>query len=147
MQANRYFLKTVAAAALTLACGYAAAADTQTVSVTATVNPVCKFSGAAATIAFGTIDPSGAAGDKTTAVSVPYKCTNGVTPAVTTGTIVPLTSGSNTMAFTLDTFAAVPGTGFSAAVNATSTARIADGVWQDAVAGSYTGSVVLNINN
>lgn len=147
MQANRYFLKTVTAAALTLACGYAAAADTQTISVTATINSVCKFSGSAATIAFGAIDPSGAAADKTTAVSVPFKCTKGVTPSVTTGTIVPLTSTGGTMAFTLDTFVAPAGTGFSAAVNATSTARIADGVWQDAAAGSYTGSVVVNIDN
>ena len=147
MQANRYFLKAVAAAALSLACGYAAAADTQTISVTASVNAVCKFSGAAAAIAFGAIDPSGAAADKTAPVSVPFKCTKGVTPGVTTGTITPLTSGANTMAFTLDAFVAPPGTGFSAAVNATSTARIADGVWQDAAAGSYTGSVVVNIDN
>lgn len=147
MQANRYFLKTVAAAALTLACGYAAAADTQTISVTASVNAVCKFSGAAAAIDFGAIDPSGAAGTKTAPVSVPFKCTKGVTPSVTAGTIVPLTSGANTMVFTLDPFVAPAGTGFSAAVNATSTANIATAVWQNAAAGSYTGSVVVDINN
>lgn len=147
MKFNRNVIKTLAAAALTLCAGYAAAADTQTISVTASVSAVCKFSGTAATIAFGVIDPSSAAGDKTATVTVPYKCTKNLTPSVTTGAIVPLTSGGNTMAFTLDTFIVVPGAGFSTAVDATSTARIADGIWQDAPAGGYTGSVVVNINN
>jgi hypothetical protein len=147
MQANRYFLKTVAAAALSLACGYAAAADTQTIAVNAAVSGVCKFSGAAAAIDFGTIDPSGAAGAKTAPVTVPFKCTKGLTPVLTVGTIVPLTSGTDTMAFTVGSFTAPAGTGFTAAVNATSTASIASTVWQNAPAGTYVGSVVVDINN
>jgi hypothetical protein len=147
MKTNRIVSKTFAAAALTLIGGYAAAADTQTIAVSASVAAVCKFSGAAAAIDFGAIDPSSAAGDKTVPVTVPYKCTKNLTPAVTTGAIVPLTSGANTMAFTLDAFGTVAGAGFSTAVNATSTARITTAVWQDAPAGNYVGSVVVDINN
>jgi hypothetical protein len=51
------------------------------------------------------------------------------------------------MVFTVDPFATVVATGFTAAVNATSNANIAAAVWQNAPAGLYTGSVVLNINN
>lgn len=145
MKHNR-IAKAVAATLLTCTAGFAAAADTQTVQVNAVVKQVCKFDGAAAAIDFGTIDPNADTGEKTVAVSVPYKCTKGFTPAVTKGTIVPLTSGANTMAFTVDDFAEVAGTGFSAGVNATSTARLAEAVYKDAAAGTYVGSIVLDIN-
>lgn len=146
MKTNRIVLKAIAAAVLASTAGFVAAADTQTVPVNAVVKQVCKFDGAAAAIDFGTIDPNVDTLEKTVAVSVPYKCTKGFTPSVTQGTIVPLTSGANTMAFTVDAFTEVPGTGFSASVNATSTARIAEAVYKDAAAGTYVGSIVLNIN-
>lgn len=149
MKTNRNILKAVAAAVLALTADFAAASDTQTVSVTATVSQVCKFSGAAATIAFGTINPNTDTGEKTAAVSVPYKCTKGFAPTITRGTIVPLTNGAETMAFTVDAFSAAntgTGTGFTTAVNATSTARLAEAVYKDAAAGGYTGSIVLDIN-
>lgn len=148
MNTNRIAINTIAAAVLAITGGGAAAADTQTIAVNAVVSGVCKFSGAAAAIDFGTIDPSGTAGVKTAPITVPYKCTNGLTPAVTAGTITPLTSGANSMAFTVDAFSTTAGTGFSgAAINATSTASIASTVWQNAAAGTYVGSVVVNINN
>jgi hypothetical protein len=147
MKTQRTLLQVAAAALLVCTAGLASAADSQTVAVNATVTGVCKFSGSAAAIDFGTFASNDTAGVKDAAISVPYKCTKGLTPAVTTGAIVPLTSGANTMAFTVDAFTTVVGTGFTAAVNATSTAHIASAVWQDAPAGTYVGSVVLNINN
>ncbi|MDB5745024.1 MAG: hypothetical protein JWR68_3339 [Polaromonas sp.] len=147
MKNQRTLLKAAVAALLACTAGFAAAADIQTVAVNASVSGVCKFSGAAAAINFGAIDPSAAAAIKNAAITVPYKCTKGLTPAVTTGTIVPLTSGTDTMVFTVDSFVTVAGAGFTAAVNATSAAHIAAAVWQDAPAGTYVGSVVLNINN
>ncbi|MBT9477154.1 hypothetical protein [Polaromonas sp.] len=140
-------LKALVVASLACAAGFAAAADTQTVAVNASVAAVCKFSTAAAAIDFGAINQSAGSGNKTAPVSVPFKCTKGVTPVITQGTIVPLTSGSNTMAFTVPAFTIPVATGFSAAVNATSTATIAQAVWQDAPAGTYAGSIVLDINN
>jgi hypothetical protein len=148
MNTKNRTLKAVAAAALALSCGYAAASDSQTVTVQATVSTICKFSGTAAAIDFGTISPNAAAGTKSANITVPYKCTKGTTPAVTAGTITNMTNGAGgTMAFTVNTFTTVAATGFTAAVNATSTADIASAVWQDAPAGSYTGSVVVNIDN
>lgn len=140
-------LALVTALALVSAWGSASAADTQTTAVTATIQSICKFSGAAATVAFGTINPSDAAAVKSMPLTIPYKCTNGFTPAITTGAIVALTKGTDTMAFTVDAITVVAATGFTTAVNGTSNVNIAAAVWQNAPAGSYTGSVVLNINN
>ena len=127
--------------------GSAFAADTQTTAVTASILSICKFSGSAATVAFGTINPSDPAAIKSMPLNIPYKCTKGFTPAITTGTITPLTQGADTMAFTVDPIVAVVATGFTTAVNAASNVNIAAAVWQNAPAGTYTGSVVLNINN
>lgn len=146
MKTNRIVLNAVAAAVLACTAGFAAASDTQTVQVNAVVSQVCKFSGAAAAIDFGTINPNTDTLDKTVTVNVPFKCTKGFTPAVTTGANTPLTSGGNTMAFTLGAFTAAAGTGFSAAANATSTATLAATVYKDAAAGTYVGSIVLNID-
>ena len=140
-------LSLVAAVSFATMSGFASAADTQTVAVTATIQSICKFSGAAAAVAFGTINPSDTAAVKSMPLTIPYKCTNGFTPAITTGTITPLTNSGNTMAFTVDPIAVVAATGFTTAVNGTSNVNIAAAVWQNAPAGAYTGSVVLNINN
>lgn len=140
-------LALVTAVALASVSGLASAADTQTVGVTATIQSLCKFSGSAATVAFGSIDPSDAAAVKSMPLTIPYKCTKGVTPAITAGTITPLTKGADTMAFTVDPVVTPAATGFSAVVNATSAVNIAAAVWQNAPAGAYAGSVVLNINN
>jgi len=142
-------LALVTAIALASVCRMASAADTQTVGVTASIQSICKFSGAAATVAFGLINPSDAAGVKSKVLTVPYKCTKGFTPSITTGTIVPLTLAATgeTMVFTVDAFVTTAGTGFTAAVNGTSNVNIASTVWQNASAGDYVGSVVLDINN
>ena len=140
-------LALVTALALVSAWGSASASDTQTTAVTATIQSICKFSGAAAAVAFGTINPSDAAAVKSMPLTIPYKCTNGFTPAIATGAITALTKGTDTMAFTVDPIVTVVATGFTTAVNATSNVNIAAAVWQNAPAGAYTGSVVLNINN
>lgn len=140
-------LSLVAAVSFATTSGFASAADIQTVAVTATIQSICKFSGAAAAVAFGTINPSDTAAVKSMPLTIPYKCTNGFTPAITTGTITPLTNSGNTMVFTVDPIVTVAATGFTTAVNGTSNVNIAAAVWQNAPAGAYTGSVVLNINN
>ena len=141
-------LALVTALAFVSILNSASAADSQTTAVTASIQSICKFSGTAAAVAFGLINPSDAAAVKSMALTIPYKCTNGFTPAITTGAIVPLTNAAgNTMAFTVDPIAVVVATGFTTAVNGTSNVNIASAVWQNAQAGAYTGSVLLNINN
>ena len=139
-------LALVTAIVLASVSGIASAADTQTVGVTASIQSICKFSGAAATVAFGLINPSDPAGIKSMPLTVPYKCTKGVTPLITTGAITPLTKGLETMVFTVDPILPVAATGFTTPVNGTSAVNIASAVWQNASAGDYIGSVVLNIN-
>ena len=80
-------------------------------------------------------------------LTVPYKCTKGITPAFTTGSITPFTQGVDTMAFTVNPMVTTAATGFDAAVNGTSAVNIAAAVCRNAPTGAYTGSVVLNINN
>ena len=141
-------LVTIALASL---AGFANAADTQTVTVNATVLNTCKFTTAAQTVTFADIDPS-ATTDRTAPLTVSYRCTKGATPvaivvSTVAGDTVPLTKGAETMAFTVDVFTGiVNGNGFAqAATAATSTIRILPGQFQDKTAGLYTGSFKVNI--
>src|SRR5665647_2984660 len=76
-------LKAIVVASLACTAGLAAAADSQTLVVTATVQAVCKFVSVPA-IAF-TIDPS-LTGNQTGTSSVTYHCTKGQSPTFGTGT-------------------------------------------------------------
>lgn len=83
MKRNR-ITKAVAATLLTFAAG-TAMADTQSLSVTASVTGVCKFnSGQTPVLAFGTIDPSGTTSVTATPANVLYRCTNGTSATVDT---------------------------------------------------------------
>lgn len=145
--------KAVAMVALASAAGFAAAADSQTLSVTASVDALCKFSSAPATLAFGAIDPSGTV-DKTATVNVLYKCTKGtpsagVSPASGgTARTMTGTGAGNTLAYTLAFVGGTQtGAGFGSgkdltlAVNGTITPT----QFQNAAADSYSESVTLNI--
>ena len=141
----------VAALALTSYVGFASASGNTTVQVKATVSKVCKFKATSMTaIDLGTIDPSAVAADVTGTTDVTYQCTKGTTPSVTVssgGTT--LTAGSDTVAYSFALGTPDAGTGFSAAGTAkvVGTATIAQAAAQDAVAGAYTDTVTLTINN
>ena len=61
------------------------AADTNTLTVSATVLPTCKFSSATSTLAFGNLDPA-ALTDATASTTTAFWCTKGVTTdAITAG--------------------------------------------------------------
>lgn len=139
--------KAAAIVVLASVAGVAAAAGPdQTIAVTATVNPVCKFTIGALTMTF-TIDPSSAA-DATADTTVTYKCTNGVTPVLTPTVGGLLTSGGNTMAYTVAVQGAVAaGTGFSNPVTATIRGTILQTTFVDKPAGAYTDTVTVSINN
>lgn len=150
MQANRYVLKTIAAATLALLAGFASAGTaTQGVNVSATVSGVCKFTtGAAVSLTFAAIDPS-TTGNKTQTANLPFQCTSGMTTAtaaVTTGGTTLTASGVGTMAYSL-TLSAVPtGAGFAAAAtNIVATGTIAAADYQPAAAGTYTDAAVVTL--
>ncbi|MGD0276972.1 MAG: spore coat protein U domain-containing protein [Syntrophales bacterium] len=96
--------------------GIALAADTNTLTVTATVLGVCKFNTAAETLAFGTLDPSSAANGTGTATAT-FWCTNGTTGTLAAGQGL-YYSSSNRMRSAAHTTAFIP---YSLGLSPTST--------------------------
>lgn len=150
-------LKAVVIASLACAASLAAAADTQNLTVTASVNATCKFTSAEQTLTFGALDPSNAVDTPGSGAAVTYKCTKGTTPtSVGVGTGL---NGTNNMKntgtgntdlipYTLTAAAAAVGKGFGSgndlAVTLTSNVSAAD--YADKSAGTYSDTVVLTIN-
>ena len=144
-------LALVAAVAFASISGFAYA-DTQTVTVTASIAGVCKFTAAIATVAFGAIDPS-TTGTKTQGLGFAYRCTKGTTATLSLGAITAMTSATtptDTIPFTVGALpAGAIGTGFgttSTATNVNVPVTIAQADYQNAKADSYSGSVVVSIN-
>ena len=142
-------LKAIVVASLACAAGIAAASDSTTLAVSATVSAKCKFSAASTPLAFGTIDPS-LATDATATAAVKYKCTKSTVSGGITGTggSHTMTSGSDTLAYTLAIAGDVgTGLGFGSGTDltATVTGTITVAQYQNAAAGSYTENVTLNI--
>jgi hypothetical protein len=154
MKNNRNVLKAVAALVLASTAGIAAAADTQDLSVSATILARCKFVVGTPSIGLGNIDPSGTA-DVTATADVEYKCTNGTTP----GSLAPTSGGltrsmsdggtpAKTLAYTLEIPALSAGTGFSNGQEktVTITGRVTPAQFNDAEAATYTETVELTIS-
>lgn len=148
-------LKALVVASLAFTAGLAAAADSQTLAVTASVTSMCKFSAASTPLAFGAIDPS-LASDKTVTANVLYKCTKGTPSAgvTTTGGLTRNMTGvsplvnADTLAYTLAfTGGTQVGAGFGAGNDRTLvvTGTITPAQYNDAAAGSYSENVTLNI--
>jgi spore coat protein U-like protein len=146
----------LAAALLGAASLAASAADTQNLSVSATVQALCKFSSAVQTVSFGTLNPSAPVLVNGSGAAVTYKCTKGTAAAgVTAGNGNNFASGSRrmtngtdfipyTLALSGDT---QTGLGFGAAGNLSLTVggTVAGADYQDVSAGNYTDTVLLTI--
>lgn len=156
MKHNR-IAKAVAATLLTFAAGIAAA-DTQSLSVTAAVSGVCKFNtGQSPVLAFGTIDPSGTAAVNATPANVLYRCTNGtaatvssaVTGARTMAGLTPL-AATDTLGYTLSFTSGASGTGSGFGAAGTAITLVVAGSmtaaqYNGAKAGSYAETVTLTV--
>jgi spore coat protein U-like protein len=145
------------AAALSLP---AAAADTYSLSVTATVQGVCKFTQAGGqTLTFtnnagGGIDPS-LSGNATANATITYKCTSGTAPSGFTGVGANDTggnhvvkNGTNSMIYTVALTGGGAGDGFGAgSTNKTLSVAgtIAAAQYQGAPAGTYTDTLVVTV--
>ncbi|MBE7939696.1 spore coat protein U domain-containing protein [Ramlibacter aquaticus] len=144
------------ALALVLACAAGAAlADTQSLSVTASITGVCKFnSGQTPVLAFGAIDPSGTA-NATASASVLYRCTTGTSASVSnavTGARTLQGSGTastDTMAYTLAFTSGGTGTGkgFGAGQDLTLVlgGTITPTDYQNKTVGPYADTVTLTV--
>ena len=138
----------------------AAAADTYSLSVTATVQGICKFTQAAGqTLTFtnnvgGGIDPS-LAGNATANATITYKCTSGTAPSSFTGVGANDTggnhvvkNGTNSMIYTVALTGGGAGDGFGAgSTNKTLTVAgtIVPAQYQGAVAGTYTDTLTVTV--
>lgn len=143
-----------------LAAGSAIAADSNTLTVNATVNGTCKFTTATSTVNIansgGAIDPS-LATNATGQTTVQFRCTNGTTSAISADNGLNFSAGSrrvrigattNYMPYSLAlTGAAQAGTGHGAGNEKTLTidATIVAADHQNAAAGSYADTVLLSL--
>jgi|SRR6185369_6679720 len=159
---HRAILKAIPAVLLVCASGFAAAGQaTTTVTATAQIPAVCRFNGAG-TLAVGNINPSTATGDKTaTDSSLSYNCTTGTTPSSlalspasgAAGLRSMASPALDTLAYTLtpDLTATVlttgKGFGTGKAISLpTITATITQTQYENAVAGSYSETVTIQLN-
>lgn len=155
MQNFRFVVKAVIVAALAATGGFVSAADTQPLTVNASVTQVCKFATVPA-LTFPAINPATVAAAVTGSTTVTYKCTKGTAPTSVAATVLgawemvdPAVSGSS-LPFSLTvptTFGAGHGFGSGAAVDLTITGTITQADAQAAMAGTgYTKAVSLAIN-
>lgn len=151
MTNHRAILKAIPAALLACSCGFAAAADSTTLAVSASIQAVCKFNTTSYALGFGSINPSGGSNATATA-NVTYKCTNGTTPsgiAPTSGGLsrTMTDGGTNSLAYTLSLGAIAAGSGFGSGETKTVvvSGTITPTQFQNAVAASYTENVTLDI--
>jgi hypothetical protein len=153
MQANRYFLKAGAAAVLTFAAGMAAAADTSTLAVSASIVGTCKFAAASYPMAFAAITPGVTTGAATKVAAVTYNCTNGTVVTSVGPTAGGLsrqmthTDTTTKLSYTLSVGAAPDGAGFGSGTQKSVdiTGSIAQADYDVAKAGSYSENVGLTI--
>lgn len=152
MKNNRIIFKALVATLLTCSAGFAAAAGSQILAVTANVQGICTFSAASTPLAFGAIDPSLTV-NKVVTANVLYKCTKGTTSlgVTATGGLARTMAGptlADTMGYTL-AFASDTqlGTGFGAGKDLTMvvTGTITPAQFQNVSSGAYSENVTLNI--
>lgn len=148
-------VKTITA--FVLACAASTSfADTQSLSVTASVTGICKFnSGQTPTIAFGALDPA-VGGQVTASATANFKCTKNVSATVTdnnganaSGTQKRLKAAGS--ADYIDYSIALSGApftgaGFGTDLTVTANGTILAGAYQNAPADTYSDTVVLSVS-
>ncbi|MBI5237987.1 MAG: spore coat protein U domain-containing protein [Deltaproteobacteria bacterium] len=146
----------IAAAIITavMVSSTAMAVGTNTMTVTASVTGVCKFSATTSTLAFGALDASVATA-ATATTGVNFWCTKGTTYSVADDSGL-YNSGGPRMrhATVLTEFipysivygAAGTGSGKNTAITLTVDGTIANADYVDAQAGAYSDTVVLTVN-
>jgi len=152
-------LLAVSMLAAGLASTSAIAADSYSLSVSATVLGRCVFTQAAGqtltlTNTLGGIDPSSAT-NATGNATITYKCTKGQAPAFTTNLGANeggtgsnrVTDGTGFMVYTVGLTSGGAGTGFGAAENKTLSVAgtIVPAQFQNATVGTYTDTVTINV--
>lgn len=146
----------VVAAAAVLSCSLAMAADSQNITVSATVSGNCKLT-SFPNMSFGALDPSSAANGSGSA-TISYKCTKGTSPATFTvggsaspysGTLTGALASPDTIAYSITwTAPTTAGTGFGAGSTATDvvlTGSILNADYVNVKADTYSQTVAVAI--
>jgi spore coat protein U-like protein len=131
----------------------AAAGDTATLAISATVSGTCKFTTGTFNMNFGTLDPSAAANQQQT-TSISYKCTKNTAATsisfdadATSPASVNITNGTDNIPVALAwTLPATQGSGFGAGSTAISmdvTGDILAADYANVSAGAYTRNVAV----
>lgn len=154
---TRILALSLLSAGLMTAGSALAASTTHAVAVSATITGNCKFQAASgATLAFGTIDPSGA-GNVTTSGTATYRCTTGVSPTVTSDDgLNELAAGAprmrigattNYLPYSFSLAGLVAGTGHGAGNDKTLTINgtVLQSDYANAAAGAYVDTLTLTI--
>ncbi len=146
----------LAASVVMFGTGAAQASDSISVTVNATVVGVCKFNSTAPVVNItntGTgsnIDPS-LTSNATGNAAINYKCSNGTSPTFTVPGTATVTcsacTGTPTMAATMTSSNTGAGTGLGSGQDKvlTVTGTIGSSIYQNAAAGSYTGSITVSV--
>ena len=149
---NQKLLTALCAAALMTSAG-AKAADSHTITVSATVVATCKFNSASSTMSL-TLDPT-ASSTVSQSASVLYRCTKGTAPifalasgSTSSGTGGNLVNGSEAIAYTFSSAAGGNGTGMgggqdkslsvTVSVNQSNAANVTPAVYTDTIAITLT---------
>lgn len=153
MQLKKKHLAAGVAAACSFLSAHSHAADSQVITISATVNGTCKVqAGSASTIALA-VDPT-----LTTAVSnsgsVIYRCTKGTSPTVTlnsaNGGLLTGPNGATTesFAYSSSSSGAVAGSGMSSGQDKTLavSVTVTQSAAADVSAGTYTDNLTVTIN-
>lgn len=152
---HTFIAKAVTLTAIAAASGISAA-DTQNLTLSATVTAQCKFTSTATNMGFGSVDPSSAGPvPGVLGNSVTYRCTKGHTPGtVSAGVGLNLTNRmkhatlGEYIPYTLTVTPAPAGTGFGSGQDVTLpvVASITATDYQNASAGAYSDTVVLTVS-
>jgi spore coat protein U-like protein len=156
MTNHRAILKAIPAVLLVCASGFAAAADTQNLTVSGTVSGVCRFSSLAQTLSFGgAIDPNAAGPINGAGAAVKYKCTKGTTATgVTAGNGLNFSgsrrmgNGADFIPYTLTISDDLQvGLGFGAGndLDLTVAGQIVKADYENVSAGAYSDTVLLTL--
>lgn len=156
MKSYRLTGSLIAVAAMgLLGAGASNAADSQVVTVNATIIGTCKFNSGQTPVVTvantgANIDPS-LAGPATGSVNVLYKCTNGTTPVFSgpaTATVTcttPATCTTTTMPPAMTYTTGGAGAGFSTNKTLVVAGSLTQVQYQDMSAGTYSGTVTVNV--
>lgn len=128
--------KVLVAAAALMVPAAGMAANSNTLTATATVQSVCNFTTSTSSLPFGTIDPTGT-GAVTASTSIAYACTSGTAPVLTMPTGGTMASGADTLPFSLTN------TDLGGTIQIDGSVAQAD--YSAAPAGSYSGTVTYTI--